>query len=228
MDKVKIFCASCGEQITADAGSEQVECPFCGDMVQNPKYTQKKKKGFLSSLFGAFETEFSGDDEDDDFDAEDIEELDENAFDDEDEEDDDFEDDDFDTDTEVESDGLFTAETRSGFSKIKSFFGGNSKPRKNRNFVGDRHNNPFEEDYEEEDTEYYAVVEKTNLFYKGECPGISFTNSGLCNSYEECIDNIEEKLGDKVGSFNKHFDQPDPRTIDLDQDQRIVRVRPRR
>ena len=47
MAKVKIFCSSCGEQITVDAESKQVECPFCGDMVQNPKYTPKKKRGFL-------------------------------------------------------------------------------------------------------------------------------------------------------------------------------------
>ena len=226
MAKVNIFCSSCGEQITVDAESKQVECPFCGDMVQNPKYTPKKKKGFLSSLFGAFETEFSGDDEDD-FDADDIEKLDENAFDDEDEEDDDF-DDEFGVDTEVESDSLFTAETRSDFSKIKSFFGGDNEPRRNRNFVGDRHNNPFEDDFKKVNAGYYAVVEKTGLFYKGECPGISFTNSGLCNSYEECIDEIEEKLGDKVGSFNRRLDQPNPHTLDLDRDQRIVIVRPRR
>ena len=47
MDKVKIFCASCGEQITADAGSEQVECPLPSHNRPRPRpknSTSKTKK----------------------------------------------------------------------------------------------------------------------------------------------------------------------------------------
>ncbi len=122
---------------------------------------------------------------------------------------------------------LFTDEAKSGINKIKSFFVGFG-----RHDDSDDRRNPFDDrdDFGRRNhhRDYYAVIEKTGLFYKGECPGISFTNSGLCDSYDECLREIEEKLGDKIGSFNKIYEQPDPRELDLDDDQRIVRVRPRR
>lgn len=84
----------------------------------------------------------------------------------------------------------------------------------------DNRNNPFDN--------YYAVIKKNAFSYSGECPGISFTSVMMCDSYDECITQIEKKLGDKIGSFNKKYDQPDPSTLNLDSDERIVRVVPRR
>lgn len=80
--------------------------------------------------------------------------------------------------------------------------------------------NPFET--------YYAVIKKNAFSYSGECPGISFTSATMCDSYDECLHEIEKKLGDRVGAFNKTFDQPDPSSLNLDRDERIVRVRPKR
>ena len=47
MDKVKIFCASCGEQITADAGSEQVECPLPTHTRPRPKNSKSKTEKII-------------------------------------------------------------------------------------------------------------------------------------------------------------------------------------
>ena len=98
----------------------------------------------------------------------------------------------------------------------------------------DHHDNPFEDhrDYffrrDPFEPEYYAVVEKGAFSYSGECPGIAFTSVSFCDTYEECITEIEKKLGDQIGPFNKKYDQPDPKTLNIDKDKRIVRVRPRR
>ena len=99
---------------------------------------------------------------------------------------------------------------------------------------GHHHDNPFDNRghgfgvHNSFGAGYYAVIKKSAFSYSGECPGISFTSVSMCDTYEECLSKIEEKLGDRVGSFNTRYDQPDPRSLHIGRDERIVRVIPRR
>ena len=203
----RIFCENCGAELNADVSQQYVKCDSCGVVINNPKYVGQ------SDTFVQ-------------------------------------------TTGECDFGKLFSKEKKKGFNKLKGFFGfGGDHDDDDEDYDEDedveidthddlieefdeedddfdrnpRRRNPFNDDNgfgRSQENDYYAVIEKSALFYKGECPGISFTSSGLCRSYDECIDSIEEKLGRQVGAFGKK--QPDPRTLHLDRDQKIVRVRPRR
>lgn len=56
---------------------------------------------------------------------------------------------------------------------------------------------------------YYAIIKKSSLFYEGECPGVTFCKVSLCDSYDECVNKLVEKLSDEVNRFGgKSYDQP--------------------
>ena len=207
----RIFCENCGVEINADISQQYVKCDSCGAVINNPKYigqsdtfVQTTGEGDFGKLFSTEKKKgfnklkgFFGFGRDDD--------------------DDDDEDYDDDEDVEIETLDDIIEEFDEDDDDFDSY---DRKPRRR---------NPFDDDNgfgRNRENDYYAVIEKSALFYKGECPGISFTSSGLCRSYNECIDSIEEKLGRQVGAFGKK--QPDPRTLHLDRDQKIVRVRPKR
>ena len=196
----RIFCENCGAELNADVSQQYVKCDSCGVVINNPKYVGQSDTFVQTTGEGDFGE-------------------------------------------------LFSKEKKKGFNKLKGFFGfGRDDDDDDEDYDEDedaeieefdeddddfdrnpRRRNPFDDDNgfgRSQENDYYAVIEKSALFYKGECPGISFTSSGLCRSYDECIDSIEEKLGRQVGAFGKK--QPDPRTLHLDRDQKIVRVRPRR
>jgi len=60
--------------------------------------------------------------------------------------------------------------------------------------------------------EYYAVIEQSGLFFSGELPDINFSKVTLCNSYDELIRKLTEKLNEAVEKANRFNEQPPRRT----------------
>ncbi len=219
---VEFFCENCGSKVEIDGDKQTVFCANCGAKLRNPKFNGGK----VSSFFSGLKEDITNDNE---------EGQDEDLF-------------------TAETGGGFSAffsdEAKAGFNKLKGMLGGTEVRTSNsrhREDFDDDFEDAFEDDFDgrriddrrrEDDRRrydkdrgfdrYYAVIKRGGLFYSGECPGISFTSVSMCDSYEECLDEIEEKLGDQVGSFNRKFKQPDPSEFREDRDTRIVTVYPKR
>lgn len=73
---------------------------------------------------------------------------------------------------------------------------------------------------------YYAVIKKSTMFYSGFCPNISFTDSGLCDSFEECVNTISKKLNEQVNTFSlRKYSQPPLEELTKSYpDSRIVKI----
>ncbi|MBQ3048301.1 MAG: hypothetical protein IJD48_04760 [Clostridia bacterium] len=198
-DYVKIFCENCGSPIDADISQEYVKCNGCGTVLSNPKYLKQNNQATFESSASVGHQESVG--------------------------------------------GL-----KGFFKKLGKAFSvgvnhnGNSfhYSHSEGNGVGNHHHHhdPFDHHHHHNndsfgrrdpfEPSYYAVIKKNAFSYTGECPGIAFTKALMCKTYEECLSEIEKKLGERVGSFNTKYDQPDPRSLNLDEDEKIVRVIPRR
>ncbi len=55
---------------------------------------------------------------------------------------------------------------------------------------------------------FLAYINKSGIFYEGQCPGIDFTEVNMCDSFEDCVSKITRKLKSSVGSFPEDEVQP--------------------